>query len=185
LSFLSIRFIRRIVFTINRERNKGELLPLSEPITQQEVRRVGNDIIDDIAAQVKLFLNPEVIEEADEKAEKLFLEEFEPYHYTDFIPRNAFRAVLHDETLAQYVWRTCKEYKQIWRQRVKVDCFIKHGGHRPQAEFVAEAEKNRLLYETNPGKVWKDYLMVKFGFNGEAVMKPKGRKRTKLDSCLD
>lgn len=35
LSFLSIRFIRRMTFAINRERNKGSLKQLTEPITQQ------------------------------------------------------------------------------------------------------------------------------------------------------
>ena len=59
--------------------------------------------------------------------------------------------------------------KECWRQRVKADYFLKHGGHRPQGEFLAEAEKNRQLYEKNPGKVWKDYLMVKFGFSGKVV----------------
>jgi hypothetical protein len=115
------------------------------------------------------------------------LEEFEPYHYKEFIPRSALRAVLNDETLAEYVWRTCKEYKHIWRQRIKTDHYLKHGGIIPrQCEFLAEAQKNKVLYEANPGRVWKDYLMRKFGFTEAPIPEAiRGRKRSKLDSCSE
>jgi hypothetical protein len=35
-----------MIFTINRERNEGKLQALADPITPQEIRRVGNHIVD-------------------------------------------------------------------------------------------------------------------------------------------
>jgi hypothetical protein len=85
---------------------------------------------------VKAHLAP-LLALADGKVETLFLEEFEPFAYKDFIPRKAMTAVRNEgESLAEYVWRTCKEYKYIWGQRIKVDHYLKHGGLRPQSDFL-------------------------------------------------
>lgn len=80
LSFLTIRFIRRIIFTINRERGgDGRLHFLRDPITPQEVKREGNDLVDRYIERIEQYMSP--VRAVEEMGKNLFVEEFEPYNY--------------------------------------------------------------------------------------------------------
>lgn len=46
MSFFTIRFIRKILFAIIRQRGEGKLVNLTHPITPQEIKIVGNELVD-------------------------------------------------------------------------------------------------------------------------------------------
>lgn len=60
---------------------------------------------------------------------------------------------------------------------------MRNGGAKPQLDFVGYIEQNREKYRQDHGKVWKDYIMTKFGF--EVEQRVVTRKRMKLDSLND
>lgn len=58
VSFLTVRFVRKILFTIIRQRGKGKLLPLTKCLTSQEITGVGNELIDQISLKIDEFRAP-------------------------------------------------------------------------------------------------------------------------------
>jgi hypothetical protein len=92
---------------------------MKEPITSQEIIQIGNEVVDSISHKINEYLTP--IKSIEEDAKALYFAEFEPYSYKDFLPRKAVgEAKMLDLSLAEHVWRTCKEYKTIWSQRIRV-----------------------------------------------------------------
>lgn len=55
-----------------RERNAGKLIPISEPITAAEIRRVGNALVDEVGETVRRHLTPLMVH-AEGKGESIFL----------------------------------------------------------------------------------------------------------------
>jgi hypothetical protein len=74
LSFLTVRFVRRILFTIIRQRGEGKLQPLTKCITSQEITAVGNELVDLISTKIEEFRAP--VKTNEEEAACLFLSEF-------------------------------------------------------------------------------------------------------------
>lgn len=44
---------------------------------------------------------------------------------------------------------------------------MKNGGVRPQNDFIKYYQENKEKYKEHTAKAWKDYIMIKFGFETE------------------
>ena len=79
MSYLSIRFVRKIVFDVTKAKGDGKLCQLKENITPAEIKTFGNEIIDQITAKIQKFVTP--VEPVEEEAKAIFLEEFHTMKY--------------------------------------------------------------------------------------------------------
>lgn len=66
---------------------------------------------------------------------------------------------------------------------MKVQRFIKGEGEKPQSDYVGFVQRKMAEYQSDCGKVWKEYIMFKFGLTSEK--QENSRKRVKLDSLKD
>jgi len=58
VSFLTVRFVRKILFSIIRQRGSGKLTPLLKCITSSEITSVGNEVLDQISSKIEEFNCP-------------------------------------------------------------------------------------------------------------------------------
>lgn len=111
------------------------------------------------------------------------MKEYHSLNYKDFIPSKYFAEAERNEIPpAEYVWQHLKDYRALWTQRVKVERYLQDGGERPQNEYVEYAEKKRKEWEMGRGKVWKEFIMERFGFK---TTTKAPQKRAKLESLKD
>jgi hypothetical protein len=58
VSFLTVRFVRKILFIIIRQRGLGKLTPLLKCITSTEITAIGNEVLDKISNKIEDFNSP-------------------------------------------------------------------------------------------------------------------------------